>query len=126
MRMPSGRIALVAITRRGAQQAGALARRLVAASPLLPTPSPLADECRGAVSEGLPTPSPLAGEGWGEGAAGLPPAYPGVKASLTVPGPESPVSETSLSENTSRVDLVIAAKFASAAAAISLAVPVPA
>ena len=134
MRMPSGRIALVAITRRGARQAGALARRLVTASPVLPTPSPLADECRGEVSEnlptpstlageyrgevseGLPTPSPLAGEGWGEGAAGLPPAYPWVKANLTVTGPESPVSATSLSENTSRVDLVIAAKFAPTAA----------
>ena len=67
MRMPTGRIALVAITRRGAQQAGALARRLVAASPVLPTPSPLAEEYRGAESEGFLTPSPLAGEGWGEG-----------------------------------------------------------
>ncbi|HSO79485.1 MAG TPA: hypothetical protein VLQ88_04825, partial [Chromatiaceae bacterium] len=92
MRMPTGRIALVAITRQGAQQAGALARRLVVASHLLPAPYPLAGEYRGTGSEGslpptptaeedrgegaegLPPPSPLAGEGWGEGAEGLAPA----------------------------------------------------
>ena len=84
MRMPTGRIALVAITRQGAQQAGALARRLVVASHLLPAPYPLAGEYRGTGSEGSLPPSPLAGEGRGEGAEGLPTAYPGIKADPTV------------------------------------------
>ena len=116
MRMPSGRIALVAITRRGARQAGALARRLVTASPVLPTPSPLADECRGEVSEGLPTPSPLAGEGWGEGVAGSPPASPRVTAGQPAASPEPLVSHAPPSGNATQVDLIVAARFAPVAA----------
>ena len=88
MRMPSGRIALVAITRRGAQQAGALARSLVAASPLLPTPSPLTEECRGTGSEGFLPPSPLPEEGQGEGAESLPSAHP--RATATPRSPTQP------------------------------------
>ncbi len=141
MKMPSGRIALVAITRRGAQQAGALARSLVAAGPLLPTPSLLTEESRGEEAEGLPSaypgikadltvarststaeaavlpaPSPLAGEGWGEGAEGLPPASPRVSAGLTVASPDSLVSASSPSAIATQVALIVAAKFAPTAA----------
>ncbi len=98
MRMPSGRIALVAITRRGAQQAGALAQSLVAVSPVLPAPSP------------------LAGEGWGEGAEGLPSAHPRATADPTVVSPDSLVSTTTPSAIATQVDLIVAAKFATVAA----------
>ena len=139
--MPSGRIALVAITRRGARQAGALARLLVAASPDLPTPSPPAEEGWGESSEGLPpayprvklgltvtrstatveaadppTPSLPAGEGWREGPEGLPSADPRVKAGPTVAGPDSLVSAASPSAIATQVALIVAARFASAAA----------
>ncbi len=148
---PSGRIALVAITRRGALQAGALARRLVTAPPLPPTPSPLVGGCREEEAEGLPSaypgikadltvarststaeaavlpaPSPLAGEGWGEGAEGLPPASPRVSAGLTVASPDSLVSASLPSTFATQVDLIIAAKFAPAAAATAWpAIPPP-
>ncbi len=133
MRIPSGRIALVAITRRGAQQAGALARRLVAASPLLPNPSSLAWEYRGAGSEGslpptptaeedrgegaegLPPPSPLAGEGWGEGAEGLAPASTRDTAGPMVVSPYSLVSAATPSVSATQVDLIIAARFVTVA-----------
>ena len=116
MRMPTGRIALVAITRRGAQQAGALARSLVAASPLLPTPSPLTEECRGTGSEGFLPPSPLPEEGQGEGAESLPSAHPRATAGPTVAGPDSLVSAAPPSAITTHVDLIVAARFAPVAA----------
>ncbi len=168
MRMPTGRIALVAITRQGAQQAGALARRLVVASHLLPAPYPLAGEYRGTGSEGSLPPSPLAGEGRGEGAEGLPTAYPGIKsdpkvarststaeaadlpppsplagegrgegakglpsasprstADSTVAGPGSLVSPATPSAIATQVDLIVAAKFAPAAAATAWPALVP-
>jgi cobalt-precorrin 5A hydrolase len=119
VRMPSGRIALVAITRRGAQQAGALARSLVAASPLLPTPSPLTRRSAGedGVRRIFFLPPPSRGRAGERGRKVCLPLTHASRRGLTVvPVLIHLVSAASPSENTSRVDLVIAAKFAPTAA----------